>query len=383
MVHQLSQPSEEESWLAQARIDLNNSERFADDRQVSNPIDAVQHDIDRLDAGPIGADGAHFDITRVIPGENVRPYDRATPPAFPDWFTITGSPVILTTAEGREIVGLQNSDGIFNPSLGNVSGTASPELQDNLLGNIVGAVFETPMAIASSVAGGLVGSVVGLVNGFTTGKYGTPEGVREASELAGSVAQAMVYRPSTATGREFAQTIGQWANDSGIGGLGFSELNALQAVTSSAMRVGANSTAASPFVTTPTRAAVRELKDFGLDSAQRRSFFEGKQVIFEDPATAFDTATIFKLSPDTLHAGVYDIISDGSGAVLSFANRSRSLGNSLGVKNLELFGADIQNAQLQSLLVRRGFEPGAPVRIDAFGFDKYVETLRKTEVLRK
>lgn len=149
---------------------------------------------------------------------------------------------------------------------------------------------------------------------------------------------------------------------------------------------GANSigeAAASPFVTAPTRAAVRELKDFGLDSAQRRSFFEGKQVLFEDPSTAFETATIFKLSPDTLHAGVYDIISDGSGAVLSFANRSRSLGNSLGVKNLELFGADIQNAQLQSLLVRRGFEPGAPVRIDAFGFDKYVETLRKTEVIRK
>ena len=141
--------------------------------------------------------------------------------------------------------------------------------------------------------------------------------------------------------------------------------------------------AASPFVRTPTKEAVRKLRDFGLNRAQRRSFFEGKQVIFEDSATAFETATIFKLSPDTLHAGVYDIISDGSGAVLSFANRSRSLGNSLGVKNLERFGADIQNSQLQSLLPRRGFEHGAPVKIDAFGFDKYVGTLRKTEVLRK
>ncbi|MNM49772.1 Filamentous hemagglutinin [compost metagenome] len=139
----------------------------------------------------------------------------------------------------------------------------------------------------------------------------------------------------------------------------------------------------SPFVGTPTTTAVRELKDFGLDSAQRRSFFEGKQVLFEDPANTYKTATIFKLSPDTLHAGIYDIITDGSGSVLSFANRSRSLGNNLGVKNLELFGADIQNSQLQSLLIRRGFESGPPVRIDAFGFDKYVETLRKTEILRK
>jgi len=86
--------------------------------------------------------------------------------------------------------------------------------------------------------GGVIGSVVGAMSGFTNGKYGTPEGVGAASELAGSVAEAIAYRPSTATGREFAQTIGQWANDSGIGGLGFSELNALHAATSSAMRVG-------------------------------------------------------------------------------------------------------------------------------------------------
>jgi hypothetical protein len=60
-----------------------------------------------------------------------------------------------------------------------------------------------------------------------------------------------------------------------------------------------------------------------------------------------------------------------------------SLANNLGVNNLELFGADIQNSQLRSLLVRSGFEPGAPVKIDGFGFDKYVDTLRKTEVLHK
>lgn len=50
---------------------------------------------------------------------------------------------------------------------------------------------------------------------------------------------------------------------------------------------GANITATTSFATTPARVAVRELKDFGLDSAQRRSFFEGKQVIFEGPPTAF------------------------------------------------------------------------------------------------
>lgn len=114
--------------------------------------------------------------------------------------------------------------------------------RDNILGNVIGAVFETPMAIASSILGGVVGPAAGIVNGFTNGKYGTPEGIREASELAGSIARAISYRPSTVTGQKFTQTIGEWANDSGIAGLGFSELNALQAVTSSAMamRAGAS-----------------------------------------------------------------------------------------------------------------------------------------------
>ena len=118
-----------------------------------------------------------------------------------------------------------------------------------------------------------------------------------------------------------------------------------------------------------------------MDSTQRRAFFEGKQVIFEDPATQYNTATIFQLESNTLHAGIYDVVTDGSGALVSFANRSRSLAQSLRVDTLDLFGADIQNPRLADMLVRRGFSPGPEVTIDAFGFNKQVPTLRKTEVI--
>ncbi|WP_157654806.1 hypothetical protein [Burkholderia ubonensis] len=125
------------------------------------------------------------------------------------------------------------------------------------------------------------------------------------------------------------------------------------------------------------------LKDFGLDATQRRTFFEGKQVIFEDPATIYQTATIFQLESNILRAGIWDVVSDGSGAILSFANRSRALGSTLGVRQLELFGADLQNDALANILVRRGFTPGEPVLINSFGFNKYVPTPRRLEDLQK
>ncbi|MCW3640075.1 hypothetical protein [Burkholderia cenocepacia] len=142
------------------------------------------------------------------------------------------------------------------------------------------------------------------------------------------------------------------------------------------------SASGSQFVVAPTREAVGAL-NFGLDSAQRRMFFEGKQVIFEDPATIYQTATIFQLESNALRAGIWDVVSDGSGAILSFANRSRSLATTLGVRQLELFGADLQNSALANILVRRGFTPGEPVLINSFGFNKYVPTLRRLEDLQK
>jgi YD repeat-containing protein len=50
----ISSFGQEEPWLTQARNDLYGSERFAANNQVSNPIDSVQHDVLRLDAGAPG-----------------------------------------------------------------------------------------------------------------------------------------------------------------------------------------------------------------------------------------------------------------------------------------------------------------------------------------
>lgn len=126
---------------------------------------------------------------------------------------------------------------------------------------------------------------------------------------------------------------------------------------------------ASKYVVSPRLRSARKLKEFGLNSMQRKSFYLGEQVIFEDPATGYPTATIFKLENNTLRAGIYDIVTDGSGALPSFLSRSKSLAGSLGVDNMEIFGADIQNERLASLLTRRGFSEGEPVLIDKFGFN--------------
>ena len=128
----------------------------------------------------------------------------------------------------------------------------------------------------------------------------------------------------------------------------------------------------------PKLSTIKQLRNFGLDASQRRAFYKGSQVIFEDPSTKFPTATIFQFDGNTLRAGIYDLVSDGdTNALFSFVSRSRSLTNSLGVPKLELYGADIQNPRLVELLAKRGFEPGANVRIDTFGFEKDVPTLRK------
>jgi Transglycosylase SLT domain len=83
----------------------------------------------------------------------------------------------------------------------------------------IGGVLETPLAIGSGMAAGVLGPIAGLYKGLTGGKYGTPEGVKEADKYAGDVSNSMTYQPRTQTGQEITGTIGKALNDSGLIGV--------------------------------------------------------------------------------------------------------------------------------------------------------------------
>ena len=132
----------------------------------------------------------------------------------------------------------------------------------------------------------------------------------------------------------------------------------------------------------PSRRTLIELHKFGINAKQRRDFLQGEQVIFEDPSTEKSVIYVFKLDRGIFRAGIWDLISDESGAIMNFSNQARSLGQTLGVSHLELFGADIRNTRLARLLAKRGFSEGESVFIRGYGFSKHVPTLRKMERLK-
>jgi hypothetical protein len=101
-----------------------------------------------------------------------------------------------------------------------------PEQHDNWLGRIAG-VAETGLSVGSSLVGGLAGSVVGAGKTLLGGHFGTQQGIQEGDELAGKVADAITYKPSTQTGQALTAKLGEAMTDSGIIGVPIPELEAL------------------------------------------------------------------------------------------------------------------------------------------------------------
>jgi hypothetical protein len=120
-------------------------------------------------------------------------------------------------------------------------------------------------------------------------------------------------------------------------------------------------------VPSPTKAItlsmVRELRDFGMDQATRRAFLQGEMVAFE-ATTATSPIAVMQHGGDRLSAGIFQIAAPGQGvrAFSEFRSASRSIGKSLGAKELELGGIAIRNPDLRASLMRSGFTEGiAPV----------------------
>jgi hypothetical protein len=77
--------------------------------------------------------------------------------------------------------------------------------------------LRAPVDLAQTVARGMVGSVVGpaygVYKGLTGGKYGTPEGVREASEAGGELMQRITGEPKSQAAKDVLEFIGKKAEE--------------------------------------------------------------------------------------------------------------------------------------------------------------------------
>lgn len=122
-------------------------------------------------------------------------------------------------ASGDGLDALLSARASSMPAIDQIPGRVrAPEADqpNGILDKVKGAYIEAPLAIGSGLAGAAVGSIAGLYKGLTGGKYGTPQGVREAADYGNQVAGAMTYQPRTQMGQDIVRGIGGLMNDSGM-----------------------------------------------------------------------------------------------------------------------------------------------------------------------
>lgn len=86
---------------------------------------------------------------------------------------------------------------------------------------------ETGATLATAIPAGVIGSVAGIGQGLFGGKYGTPEGAREAEATMGKVADYFTYHPRGQAGQEMTGTVGKVFNELGPATMALPELNML------------------------------------------------------------------------------------------------------------------------------------------------------------
>lgn len=108
----------------------------------------------------------------------------------------------------------------------------SSPVKDTLsaIGNVASAPGQMALTIGSGILGSTVGAVAGIGQGLFGGKYGTPEGAREAQATAGRVSNAMTYEPTSPVAQSGLRTIGDLLSASKLGGMGPSEAVAVNAL---------------------------------------------------------------------------------------------------------------------------------------------------------
>lgn len=81
------------------------------------------------------------------------------------------------------------------------------------------AAGDAGMSMVAGIPASVAGTGAGIVQGFTGGKYGTPEGVREAAQTAQDVTKKLIPEPRTDLGKKYLGNISEAAEKSGIAAL--------------------------------------------------------------------------------------------------------------------------------------------------------------------
>ncbi len=128
--------------------------------------------------------------------------------------------------------------------------------EDRTMGDRLAGVGEAALTTVTGALAGapamLAGTVEGIGKSIAEGKYGTPQGAREAQETAMRRAGQVTYQPRTEAGQEYVETIGQVAEALPV--------VPLLAAESAAIRSGIQGAKmAAPVMTNRARAQIKNL----------------------------------------------------------------------------------------------------------------------------
>jgi len=135
--------------------------------------------------------------------------------------------------------------------------TAQPvQKEDRTMGDRLAGVGEAALTTATGALAGapamIAGTVEGIGKSIAEGKFGTPQGAREAQETAMRRAGQVTYQPRTEAGQEYVETIGQVAEALPV--------VPLLAAESAAIRSGIQGARmAAPVMTNRARAQIKNL----------------------------------------------------------------------------------------------------------------------------
>lgn len=88
---------------------------------------------------------------------------------------------------------------------------------------LVKGPIQAGAAVATGLVAAPVGAIAGLWKGLTSGKYGTPEGAREAEQHAQDVINSLTYTPRAEAGKEALQTVADVFGATKLQGMGPTE----------------------------------------------------------------------------------------------------------------------------------------------------------------
>ena len=115
----------------------------------------------------------------------------------------------------------------------------APSWLDRLRGTV-----ETGATMATAIPAGVIGAAAGIGQGVFGGKYGTPEGAREAEATMGKVSDYFTYHPRTQAGQDMVGGISNALSTVGPATMALPELNMLGRAMAPVARMGGDAVAA-------------------------------------------------------------------------------------------------------------------------------------------